>query len=113
MPDKIYIKYLPKDKLLYYLWRGARLSTYFVYCNDKIPILTLSKARRDINYMLQNKSDIKLTTYYGRPLFINISTHWISSDDYNIYNGKNTLERIVKRIKLEEMQKSILRYYIQ
>lgn len=109
----IFIKYLPRDKILYRLWEHAKKANQFHYCSNIAPILTEQQARNDINYMLQDSRKLELTTYYGRILFIDITGDYLDTFTYNIYNGDNTAENIIRLIKLEEMSKIILNYHIE
>lgn len=109
----IFIKYLPRDKILYRLWKHAKKANQFYYCNDTAPILTEQQAREDINYMLQDKRKLELTTYYGRVLFLDISGDYLDTFTYNIYNGDNAAEDIIRLIKIEELSKVILNYHIE
>lgn len=110
-PEGVYIKYLPKDKLLYELWKPARRSQYLYYCPKSVPQLTLEKAKRDINHMIENSRDLDITTYYGKLLFIDISGDYMDPFTYNLYNGRGTAEEIIKKIKIEEMNRSVLKFY--
>ena len=110
----IYISGLPKDKLLYELWRHARPSPFFLYCKDKLPMLTLTQARLDINEMLKNNYNIYLNTYYGKTLYIDISGDVFDMTDYAAYNRideKKVIE-IINKLKIEELNQFILKYYI-
>ena len=89
------IKYIPKDKLLYQLWKYAKKANHFYHCNDKAPILTEQQARDDINYMIQDNRPLELTTYYGRLIFVNISSDYLDTFTYNMYNGDDMAERII------------------
>ena len=77
---RIYIANLPKDKLLFELWQNAKDSYYFVFCKDKLPKLTLSQVKLDLEEMKKNLS-IHLTTYYGRMLYIDISGDFMDTSD--------------------------------
>lgn len=108
---RIYIKYLPKDKLLYQLWKYAKPAYYMYYCKDTIPVLTLEKAKQDINYMIHNNRTINISTYYGKQIFIDITGDYLNTLEYNLYNGRNLAEYIIDNLKKEEMQRSVLKYY--
>jgi len=108
----IYIKYLPKNKLLFELWKYARPSHYMYYCPEKIPSLTLEQATLDIYYMIKNNRPIKLTTYYGRLLHINLSNDYVNCDLYNLLNGRQYLaERIIQQIIYQELCLCYKKYY--
>lgn len=108
----IYIKYLPKDILLYTLWENARCATYFNNCNELIPKLTLCKTQRDIKFMITVGRNIHLTIYYGKLLFIDITKDYIDVSKYNFYNGKGLAKKIIDLLKVREMQKIICKYYL-
>jgi hypothetical protein len=103
----IYIKYIKKEKILYELWRCARLSQYFRYCPDLAPSLNIQTCTIDIKSM---NGIIDLTSYYGRLLFIDISGDWFDPFNYDIYNGDGTAKLIIDSIKKEELAKCVLRY---
>ena len=110
----IYINHLPKDKLLFELWKNARVSPYFVFCEDKIPTLTISQVRDDITEMIQNNRQINLTTYYGRMLYIDISGSVMNTLDYEAFNRINEekIINIINKLKFEELRITICKYYI-
>jgi len=107
----LFIKFLPKDKLLWSLWKHAKHAQYMYYCSDLAPELTLQRARKDVNYMIQDNRDIELTTYYGRLVFVDISGDYLDAFTYNLYNGRGTAERIITNLKIEELMRSIVKYY--
>lgn len=107
----IYIKYLPKDKLLYALWLGASQSPNFYYCPLLMPILTEDIAKTDINYMIANNRDIDLTTYYGKSLYINITNDTVDTNKYDIYNCKGVAEKIITNLKEKELNRTVCVYY--
>ena len=110
----IYINHLPKDKLLFELWKNAKVSPYFVFCEDKIPSLTLSQVKSDINDMIQNNREINLTTYYGRMLYVDITGPHMDTLDYEAFNRLNEekIINIINKLKFEEMQNAICKFYI-
>jgi hypothetical protein len=111
--NMIYIKYLPKDRLLYMLWENAKIAQYFFeYPTTTPPVLTICKARRDINYMIMNNRALDLTTYYGRLVFSDLSGDYYDYFTYELYNGSGSARYIVQQLKMDEMKKAILRYYV-
>lgn len=107
-----YIGYIPKDKLMFELWKFARKSPYHYYLpNIADPKVTLDEIRNDINFMIENNREIDITTYHGKLLFINITTDTVDTKQYNMYNGTRAAENIIRKLKLEELEKSILNYY--
>ena len=109
--ELIYIKYIPKDKLLYHLWKVAKKSQYLYFYKKKPPILTMHDTKLDLNYMILNKRELSLTTYYGKLLYIDITNDYLDTSIYNMYNGDKLAELVICALKLDEMQKTILRYY--
>jgi hypothetical protein len=107
----LYIKFLPKDKLLWYLWKNAKIAHYMYYCPKLAPVLTLNKVRRDINYMIENGRNIELNTYYGKLLFVNITGDYLDTFTYNIYNGCSAAEHISTDLKIEELSRCVLKYH--
>ena len=110
----IYINHLPKDKLLFELWKNARTSPYFVFCEDKIPKLTLAQVKTDINEMLKNNRELNLTTYYGRMLYIDITGDFMDTIDYEAFNRlpEEKIIAIVNKLKFEELHNAICKFYI-
>jgi len=108
---QIYIKYLPKDLLLYELWKAARMSPNFYYCKELSPVLTPEDAKKDINHMIANNREIYLTTYYGRMLFIDITGDYVETFNYDLYNGRNSAKKIIDSLKEEELKKTMCNYY--
>jgi len=106
-----YIKYLPKDILLYELWLAARNSPYFYYCVDKLPTLTLEIARSDLNEMISTGRNFELTNYYGRMLYLDIRGDFCNVEKYEIYNGKNTALNIIKKLKEQQLRQIVLKFY--
>jgi hypothetical protein len=107
----IHIKYLPKDKLLWELWTHAKLAQYMQLCPELAPELTQSDARSDINFMIQDNRSIELTTYYGRLLFVDITDDTFDAFTYDMYNGQGTAKNITDKLKLDELRRSICKYY--
>jgi len=107
----VYIKYLPKDVLLYRLWCNARPAQYFYYCPETRHTLTLDQVRDDINNMLANGTEITLGSYQGKLLYVKISDDYLDTLQYNSHNGNGSAERIINEIKKEELNKVLLAYY--
>lgn len=100
-----YIKHLPRDKLLYLLWKKARPSGELKFCRSQIPTLTKKIARRDAC------TSLDLTVYYGRLLFVDLSSDFVNTELYNLYNGRNLADKIIDKLAYKEMLKTILVYY--
>ena len=113
MPDEVlYIKYLPKHLLLFNLWKNAISAQSFSRCPDKLPDLSLTRAKRDIGYMLKDGTSIELTTYRGRTMYIDISGDYFDSFSYDMWNGTGSAKKIVDSLKISELMKSIKRIAI-
>jgi hypothetical protein len=110
MDEKVYIKHLPKDKLLYELWKSAKPARQFYYCKDLIPEVDKSTITDDINHMIANNRRIDLTTYHGKQLFIDITDDFVDCFDYDLYNGHGVAEKIIIDLKKEELAVSICTY---
>ena len=111
--NTIYIKHVPRDKLLYRLWENAKKSNHFYYCEELAPELTEQQVRTDINYMMEHGNDIKVTTYYGRLLFIDISDDYIDPFPCDLYNGFGYTQHAVNMVKLEELRKIVINYHLE
>lgn len=113
IPKKLlFIKWLPKDELLYELWLNANNAQYMYYCNHLAPTLTLKKATRDIKFMIEEKRELDMTTYYGRLIFSDISGDYLDAFTYDLYNGDGLAQKIVNRLKIKELKKIRLRYFL-
>jgi hypothetical protein len=110
----IYINHLPKDKLLFELWKNARDSPYFIFCKDTLPTLTHDQVKLDISEMIKNNRHINLTTYYGRSLYIDITGDFIDTSEYEAYNriSEEKIISIINKLKIEELRNVILKFYI-
>lgn len=106
-----YIKFLPKDKLLYELWLHAKPSKFMSQCIELTPVLTLEKAKRDIQYMIDSNRNLSLTNYYGRHLHVDLSSDYLITANYNKHNGNALAEKIIAVIQLEELCRTALCYY--
>lgn len=102
---------MPRDILLHRLWSNAKPSQYFYYCPEMKHNLTLDQVRDDINNMLSNGSEISMTSYQGKLLYVKISEDYMDPLQYNSYNGNGLAEKIISEIKKEEMNKVLLSYY--
>lgn len=109
--NNIYIKYLPKEIILYNLWKYAKPTHYMYYCKELIPKLSIEQTKIDIKQMMKEFNIIYLTSYYGKYLFVDLSSDYLDVSYYNIYNGRGLAEKIINRIKKEELNKGILRFY--
>lgn len=109
--DLIYIKHLPMGKLLWALWSNAKLDRYMQLCPELAPELTQAQAWRDINFMLMDQRPIALTTYYGRLLFVDITNDYLDVFTYDMYNGSGMAKKITNKLKLEELLRSMCKYY--
>jgi len=108
-----YIKYLPKDKLLYNLWLKARTADILTSClSSDLPLLTPQIAKDDVDDMIKNQRDISVTIYYGRSLFVNLTNDYFDTSGYNMYNGVHAAEYIVNLLKKEEIQKCVMKYHL-
>ena len=108
----IYIKYLPKDILLYHLWLNAKPKKYLLLCDKNIPILTIKKANRDIKLMQMDNRRIDVTTYYGRCVYSDITDDYLDISFYDFHNGKGKGESIINELKLKELSNSVVKYYV-
>lgn len=108
----IFIKYLDKHQVLYYLWRGAKQAKQFTYCADACPALTLTQARVDIANMIKNKRALDLNTYYGKTMLIDITGDYFDPFLYNTRNGYNQAQKIINKLKRRELQKALVAYLV-
>lgn len=108
----IYIKNIPKDLLLYELWKHAKLSHYLLHCNNLAPLLTLKDARYAINNMIANNDLISVCTFYGRMIYVDITDDYLDSYNYDMHNGKNAAKKIVDKLKLDQLSQCVIRYYL-
>lgn len=120
----INIKYLPKDELLYQLWKRARYIDYLKvaeicendcdltcsskYLDDDL-ILTREQARKDVAEM---SAGTLITYYYGRTLFVDITADDFICSKYNRCNGRNSANKVIEKLKIKELYKLALRHYL-
>lgn len=104
----INIKYLPKDVLLYKLWKRAKVIPYFRKPKIEL-ILTKERAKKDA---LSMKKGTYLTYYYGRTLFVDITQDDLDYTIYNMQNGRDAAQKVVRKLKTKELKRLCLRYYV-
>ena len=104
----IYIKYLPKDEIIYNLWIYAKYAKYADDCIEQMPTLYLNNVRQDLQMMEKNKRELELTLYYGKMLFVNIEGDYFSPSTYDLYNGYNLAKYIICQVKINEFRKCLL-----
>jgi hypothetical protein len=105
----LYIKYLPKDRLLFELWKRARRSQHFYYCPHLMPKLDLVQCRKDINMMIASNDKIEVCTYFGRLVYVDITGDYLDSFNYDVHNGDDAALSVVTELKKEELLKAVLR----
>ena len=108
----IYIKYLPKDKLLHYLWKGARFAPHIENNSHLIKSPSIKKIKKDLYYLSGDFSNRKITLYHGKYLFINPLEDYINTELYNFHNGNGKAEEIINGLKKDEIEKVILRFFV-
>lgn len=106
----IFIKHLPKDRLLHALWMFARHSSYIRFSSVPPAVLTLTQAREDINNMIANDREIFVTTYYDRSLYVDITGDYLDEFNYDIYNGRGLAEKIINQLKQQELDAVLLTF---
>lgn len=108
---KVYIGLIPKDQLLYELYQRAKPSNYFRHCKELLPKLEFSDVRRDLYWLIVNKSRIDFTVYYGKMLYIDITDNYVDTTDYNARNGCKLAEFVINLMKLITMRYTLLTYH--
>lgn len=108
MSNLIYIKYLNKAKLLYELWANATISNMLInvdnhVLNKKISKITLENIKNDINIMIANERAINLTIYRYKQVYIDITSDYFDCSNYNLINGKDLANHIIKKIKHQHL----------
>ncbi len=99
-----YIKYLPKNQLLFLLWESATLSDYFMHCEELAHKITQKTCTRDIINMMKNTSAcINLTIYHCKNLFVDITNDYLDTYHYNLLNGENLAEKIITQMKKTQL----------
>jgi hypothetical protein len=106
----ISIKHLSKDLLIHELWKNAKVSEFAKYT------LVLEEPYKeviqlDVHHML-SYGKIELSLYYGKLLYIDITDDISDMTYYNLYNGYNLGQKVIAQLKLKELEKIILNYYI-
>lgn len=123
-PNIVNIKYLPKDELLYQLWKKARNIPYLdvdEICEDDCDrtcsskyldedlILTREQAKKDVAEMPPGTF---ITYYFGRTLFVDITSDDFICNKYDQCNGRRLANKIVNIVKVKELYKLALRHYL-
>lgn len=111
MDNILYIKHLPKEKIIYHLWYNAITLSYLEKNRHKIPLLTNEIIIEDINNMYNDNKELLFTIYFGKPLYVELTGDYLNVRRYNKYNGKNKGQVIIKRLKKIELKNAILKYY--
>ncbi len=107
----MYIKYLPKDALLYALWCKAKTAPILYHYKNYKPVLTIETVQADLNAMIKNNRPMQLSVYHGKYLYVDLTNETFDSVMYNSYNGWRQAEKIVSELKLQQLQKMILTYH--
>ena len=107
--SKLYIKYLDRSIILFELWQQARYLPH-IYSMKEHPELTLEICKRDIKQMRANGS-MKLTTYYGKRLSINLSDDVFDPIGYEEEQGYQRATQIIHKLQKQQVTHCILRYF--
>lgn len=107
--SKLYIKYLDKSLILLELWQQARYLPH-IYSMKEHPELTLEICQRDIEQMRANGS-MKLTTYYGKKLSINLSDDVFDSAKYEEEQGYQRATQIIHKLQKQQVMRCVLHYF--
>ncbi len=102
------IKHIPKEDLLFELWKVAKKSEFHKYTEGE-PCKEI--VQFDIHNMKLNNS-IDMSLYYGKLLHINLSYNMCDVTEYNLYNGEGLAQKVISKLKHKELEKIILNYYI-
>jgi hypothetical protein len=108
----IYIRNIPRDILLYELWKYAKPSPYFKHCTYAIPLLTVELARDALNDMIANNNLLSVCTFYGKTIYADITDDYLDQTDYDIYNGKGLAKTIINNIKKKLLNRCLIKYLI-
>jgi hypothetical protein len=106
----IYIKGIPKDTLLFYLWSAARTSYYYKYCKDTAHTIEKSRCTIDIAHCIKNKTPLEFNSYHSRMLHVDITGDYLNEFKYEVYNKVNTKE-VINKLKEELCYNIILNRY--
>lgn len=109
----VYIGNLPKEILLYNLWKNAKYLHFFNIIGKKYrPILTIKIACEDIGMMIKNNRRLELAGYYGKNLNIDISGDYLDLYEYELSNGSGIIRKVIRKLKKKEMKKTITKFYL-
>jgi hypothetical protein len=115
MEDKLYIKFIDKSELLYELWKNAKPTHYFYECPEMGFIIDLDTVKNDIKNIMTSDGylgKISFSVYQGKNIYIELTNDYLKYDLYNLLNGQQKAEKIVTELKVKEIKKSILKYYV-
>lgn len=109
----LFIRNIPKEVLLYELWLHARSSSYFRYCPDLKPVLTVELAKKALNELISNNSLLSVCTFYGKPLYVDITDDIFDPTDYNDNNGDSLGELVVTKLKKRILDECLLKHLLK
>ena len=91
---------------------SARPAPCFKIHKIPTPMLTEKKAARDINYMIANHDLLDINEYYGRMLYVDITGDYLDNLLYDIYNGHGVSKKIIDSLKMDELRRTVTKYYL-
>ena len=101
------IKYLDKPAVLLALWQHARYLPHIFAMEDK-PCATYATCKRDIQHMNQA---IKLTTYYGKRIAIDLSSDMCDIRSYEAEHGPHTAQAAIQQLQTEQVKQCVCVFY--
>jgi hypothetical protein len=109
----LFIKNIPKEVLLYELWLHAKSSPYIRYCPELKPVLTVELAKEALNNMISNNDLLSVCTFYGRPVYVDITNDTLDPSNYDMHNGKKLAELVVTKLKKKLLDACLLKHIIK
>jgi hypothetical protein len=99
------IKYLDKPAVLHALWQHARYLPH-IFAMEEKPHATYAICKRDIQYM---GSVIKLTTYYGKRINVDLSGDLCDIRSYEAEHGP--VLAIIQQLQTEQVKQCVCVFY--
>lgn len=109
-PEKIYIKYIDLEEIIYTLWQNAKTSSYLFECSvEDMPILTKAELKKDINAFIK-QIPFELSIYYGRMIYVKFESDFMDVSSYNTLN-RTKIQKKINKLKINEMKSAALTFY--
>ena len=101
------IKYLDKAAVLLALWQRARYLPHIFSLEDK-PTATYLICQQTIRHM---NGAVKLTTYYGKRIAIDLTGPQCDTTAYDREHGKHQARDAIQELQAEQIKQCVIVFY--